>query len=168
MSEEMMLKLKPSVCYRTGELTDADYDEAIEALQDAKRQAWVREKGCSICTDTGHFADTCNHNPLLIARRVTQQEATYRCFHCGAEFFDSESAREHFGASEKETTACLKATPASESAAGDVVKRERLYEDALQYIYDFTGSKPIGSAEYQIHMYIYSIFQSAEKGEFND
>lgn len=57
----------------------------------------------------------------------------------------------------------------SQSPQGDAVSKEaRLYEDALQYLYDFTGSKPIGSTEYQIHMYIYSIFQSAEKGEFND
>lgn len=50
----------------------------------------------------------------------------------------------------------------------EAIAEKVLYEDALQYLYDFTGSKPIGSTEYQIHMYIYSIFQSAEKGEFND
>lgn len=59
--------------------------------------------------------------------------------------------------------------PASDIAGlREAIAEKVLYEDALQYLYDFTGSKPIGSTEYQIHMYIYSIFQSAEKGEFND
>lgn len=58
--------------------------------------------------------------------------------------------------------------PSADWAVQTLLNHVQLYENALQYLMDFTGSKPIGSTEYQIHMYIYSTFVCAENGEFND
>lgn len=85
-----------SVIYRTG-LTDHDYDEAIEALQDAKRQKGNESKGCSICFDSGHTAEQCHHNPLVMARRAVAAAKVWRCYHCDSVFTDYEKAAEHFG-----------------------------------------------------------------------
>ena len=89
---------------------------------------------------------------------------------CCAKAWEALGITEYTGKSIPEHILELKAlTPASDiPGLREAIAEKVLYEDALQYLYDFTGSKPIGSTEYQIHMYIYSIFQSAEKGEFND
>jgi hypothetical protein len=54
--------LTHSVVYRTGPLTLEDYDEAIEALKDARAELEHFENGgavpcCGVCQDTGHTAD---------------------------------------------------------------------------------------------------------------
>lgn len=84
------------VLYRTG-LTDRDYDEAITALRDAKKQKNHKSHGCSVCYDSGHTAEQCHHNPLVMARRATIAARVWRCFHCDAVFTDAEKAQEHFG-----------------------------------------------------------------------
>lgn len=104
---------KPSVIYRTGELTEADYDEAIEALQLAKSQMKPDGNNCAICSD-GHQAMHCHHNPLLKVRQLVQRlENQWLCFHCGAVFTDEESAREHFGENETVPAACTRPSPPS-------------------------------------------------------
>ncbi len=45
--------------------TAQQYDNAIEALQDAKKQLEADGNHCSICSDSGHMAFECGHNPLL-------------------------------------------------------------------------------------------------------
>ncbi len=95
-----------SVIYRTG-LEDRDYDEAIEALQDAKKQRkdGNLSKGCTVCWDSGHTADQCHHNPLVMARRAVATTRVWRCYHCDAVFTDYDKAAEHFG-TRKDVVAC--------------------------------------------------------------
>ncbi len=45
--------------------TAHQYDEAITALQDAKKQLEADGHDCSICGDSGHMAFECGNNPLL-------------------------------------------------------------------------------------------------------
>jgi hypothetical protein len=94
-----------SVIYRTGELTERDYDEAIEALQAAKTQMMPDGRNCAICTD-GHQAMHCHHNPLLMIRKLIDATEGWRCFHCGAYFTDEGAAREHFGENESVRASC--------------------------------------------------------------
>jgi uncharacterized C2H2 Zn-finger protein len=94
-----------SVIYRTG-LSDRDYDEAIEALQDAKKQSDHRGDGCSVCFDSGHYAEQCHHNPLVMARRAAAAINVWRCFHCDQVFTDAKKAQEHFGKREDERPKC--------------------------------------------------------------
>jgi hypothetical protein len=98
---------EPSVVYREGPLTERDYDEAIEYLQEAKR---LGISGCP-CGDSGHSASYCHHNPLLQARRGARKDKEFRCFHCGEVFTGEAEARKHFGKDETDDPAC-----ASESA----------------------------------------------------
>ena len=93
--------------YRTGRPSAADYTDAIEALEDARRQLEPDGAHCSVCGDGGHQAWECHHNPLAMARRAAQQQATWRCFHCGAEFTDAEAAAEHFGDRDDPAPACV-------------------------------------------------------------
>lgn len=58
-----------SVVYREGPLTADDYAEAIADLQRAAEQDKCRSMCCSVCEDTGHTAEHCHHNPLVLARR---------------------------------------------------------------------------------------------------
>lgn len=58
--------------FTKGEFTAADYDEAIAALQDAKKQLLPNADNCAICTDSGHYAGACHHNPLVAAREGVQ------------------------------------------------------------------------------------------------
>lgn len=44
--------------------TAAQYDEAIQALQDGKQQLEPDGRHCAICTDGGHQAWECGFNPL--------------------------------------------------------------------------------------------------------
>jgi hypothetical protein len=94
-----------SVCYRTGPLTDADYDEAIEALRNAKEHD--QSKGCTVCSDSGHGAETCHHNPLVLARRWARATSVWVCWHCGFEATNAEDARAHFGLGEEHEPKCL-------------------------------------------------------------
>lgn len=103
MSEE---SLRPSVVYRTGRLTKEDYDEAIETLVCARDED--PSKCCGSCGDGGHTAETCHHNPLVLARLGAKKEFEYRCFHCG-EVFNGNAAQEHFGKTECEDPSCLSA-----------------------------------------------------------
>jgi len=69
--------LRASVIYRDT-LTDHDYEEAILALHQAMRQADLLRVGCAICEDTGHTAEQCHHNPLLLARKWVAATSIYR------------------------------------------------------------------------------------------
>lgn len=44
--------------------TSEQYDAAIQALQDGKTQLQPDGDHCHICTDSGHQAWECGHNPL--------------------------------------------------------------------------------------------------------
>jgi len=99
-------QLLPGVLYRTG-LTAADYDEAIQALKDAKTQSDHPSDGCTVCGDSGHQANQCHHNPLLMARRAVMASNVWRCYHCNAVFTNHAEAETHFGKSENEVARCL-------------------------------------------------------------
>src|SRR6185503_15861859 len=96
----------PSVVYRSGLITDTDYVEAIASLEAARSQLKPNGRNCAICGDSGHQADGCHHNPLLMARRAISYQHSYRCFHCRVVFFTDEGAREHFGEDPTTTPAC--------------------------------------------------------------
>lgn len=95
-----------SVCYREGQITNADYNEAIEDLLRAKRQSECRHMCCSICEDTGHTAEMCHHNPLILARRWAAATKIWCCYHCGFVATNDEEAREHFGKDDLEPAKC--------------------------------------------------------------
>jgi len=99
------------VIYRTGRPTARDYSGAIEDLWLASRQLEPNGLSCSVCGDGGHQAWECDHNPLVMARRAVQQQATWRCFHCGAEFTDADAAAEHFGDRDDPAPACVEQSP---------------------------------------------------------
>lgn len=110
----MLDAIMPSVVYRDT-LTAEDYDEAIEALQDAKRQDECSHMCCSVCHDTGHLAHQCHHNPLLMARRAVTGMNVWRCYHCDAIFNNNEDAAEHFGLNEHTDPACFDKPPSQGS-----------------------------------------------------
>lgn len=101
-----------SVVYREGPITAADYDEAIADLQRAKRQAECAHICCAVCEDTGHTAERCHHNPLVLARRYAAATAIFVCYHCGYEARTDAEARAHFGTSEDEVARCIAAKAA--------------------------------------------------------
>lgn len=101
----MNQKIIPGVLYRQG-FQDSDYDEAIQALVDAKEQPKFMSMGCSVCTDSCHTSDSCHHNPLVMARRAIGAARSWRCFHCDAVFVDASLAQNHFGAKDGELPAC--------------------------------------------------------------
>jgi hypothetical protein len=96
-----------SVIYRRGPLTPADYQEAINFLQDAMTQIKPDGLCCAICYDTGHQAQECRHNPLVMARRAAQAEVEWRCFHCNEVFITLETAQEHFGLKDDDCCLCI-------------------------------------------------------------
>ena len=56
--------------------TAAQYDQAILALTEAKTQLEPDAKPCAICSDSGHMAFECGHNPLLamsMCREIAQR-----------------------------------------------------------------------------------------------
>lgn len=55
--------------------TTDQYDQAIQALRDAKEQLQPDGRHCAVCGDDGHQAFECGHNPLL-AMAMCQQIAT--------------------------------------------------------------------------------------------
>ncbi len=101
-----MQEIRASVIYRDGPLTAEDYDEAIQALQDAKTQLEPDGGSCTICTDSDHQAGECHHNPLVMARRQARHVEEWRCFHCGEQFIDRVAAAEHFGLDPVVVPAC--------------------------------------------------------------
>jgi len=90
MSDETLF----SVCYRTGPITKADYDEAIEALQNARDL--TDATGCPVCHDS-HSAAQCHHNPLVLARHWAAATNVWACYHCGFVATNDQEALEHFG-----------------------------------------------------------------------
>lgn len=101
-----------SVCYRKGRLTEADYAEAIEDLQLAQAQAGDSLSGtgsvsCAICTAGDHTAETCHHNPLVLARRWAAATRVTSCYHCGYIAYTDEEALAHFGRHDDEVAKCL-------------------------------------------------------------
>lgn len=103
-----MTKYEPlkSVVHRRGPLTKADYSEAIGDLMRARMQDRIAHICCSVCEDTGHTAETCHHNPLLLARRWSEATSVWCCYHCGYTATNDAEAREHFGASDQEPAKC--------------------------------------------------------------
>lgn len=95
-----------SVVYREGPPTDEDYDEAIEALQRAKKQSELLQFGCSICEDTDHYARDCHHNPLTMAQKYAKATGVWACYHCGFVAHNDEEGLEHFGECNQEYPAC--------------------------------------------------------------
>lgn len=91
-----MSEIRVGVIYRNG-LEPDDYQEAIEALHEAKVNLGNESRGCSICTDSGHESSQCHHNPLVMARRAVATQRSWRCFHCNEVFTDPLKAKEHFG-----------------------------------------------------------------------
>ena len=107
MVDESMM----GVIYRAGPLTVADYDEAIADLTNARDQIASMDRneaqrGCDVCCDSGHTAEHCHHNPLIVARRRIDDEHAWRCYHCGFVARTSEAAQQHFGKSERDLAAC--------------------------------------------------------------
>jgi hypothetical protein len=100
------------VVYRQGALTERDYNEAIEALTEARDQ--LTGAGpcgfmcCAVCEDTGHTAEDCHHNPLILARRWAGATSVWTCYHCGFVATNDQEAVDHFGTSDAEVARCLR------------------------------------------------------------
>lgn len=63
-----MERLKKPIVGKRGlkvRFTIEQYDQAIADLQDAKKQLVADGNFCAICTDSGHMAFECGHNPLV-------------------------------------------------------------------------------------------------------
>lgn len=97
----------PSVVFRQT-LTPEDYDEAILVLHQAKLQPGQLPNGCTICMDSGHTAENCQHNPLVLARKWVAATSIYRCFHCGYVALNEGDARAHFGNADDELARCVR------------------------------------------------------------
>ena len=100
-----------SVCYRD-DWTEEAYDEAIEALGAAKQQLLSEARGeyqpgCAVCSDSGHIASSCHHNPLILARRWATAMHIHTCYHCGFIATTEDEARQHFGKCDDEVAECL-------------------------------------------------------------
>lgn len=111
-----------SVVYRTGPLTERDYDEAIEALINAKADLIIKSVGgglpcCLICEDSGHTAESCHHNPLILARRLGRATNVWQCWHCGFLATTDEEAVEHFGSTDNEVAKCIRAIALAKTGA---------------------------------------------------
>jgi len=89
-------------------LTTEDYDDAILALHQAKEQPRLLQMGCAICHDSGHTAEQCHHNPLLLARKWRSATSIYRCFHCGFVASNDDEAQAHFGNADDEVASCVR------------------------------------------------------------
>lgn len=124
------------VCYRTGPLTVDDYNEAIKDLMSAKSDLVYKiagrpVDGCFICEDSGHTAESCHHNPLLLARERAAAKSVWQCWHCGYEARTEADAIEHFGRTEDEIARCISAAPlappdgAVEAAVLTIIKHVR-------------------------------------------
>lgn len=103
-----------SVCYRppAGPYpTEAEYDEAIQALQDAKTQLKPNADHCHVCGDSGDWAGVCHHNPLVLARRWARSTRVYQCYHCGFVAQSDEEAQGHFGKNDEEVAKCVRESP---------------------------------------------------------
>ncbi len=102
--------------YRKEPLTTGDYADAIHELRQAILQLEPDGANCRICGSDEHQAFECRFNVLVMARRAAAMAGLdasaipWRCYHCGAIFYDSESAQEHFGDTEKETVKCRRET----------------------------------------------------------
>lgn len=127
----MVHEIKPGVCYRDT-WTSEDYDEAIEALINAKKQRESIARGepqwaCEICSDTGHTAGQCHHEPLWLARQWTAATTVYVCYHCGLECKNDEEAKEHFGKNEYELVKCQQIIEAAKSLMCDPYETRKKY-----------------------------------------
>jgi len=98
--KRVKMELTPSVIYRwkaRSRITAGDYDEAIQALREAKQQLKPDGDNCRVCGDSGHQAWECHHNPLVMAREAACAREQWRCFHCGEVFTDAKLVEDHFG-----------------------------------------------------------------------
>jgi len=102
-----------SVVHRRGPLTETDYREAIGDLARAMVQDQVRHICCSICEDTTHTAEACDHNPLRLARLWSQATSVWCCYHCGFVATSDEDARDHFGYNSQVKPKCLRRAASS-------------------------------------------------------
>ncbi len=106
------VELQPSVIYREGPITCADYTEAIAALRCARAQLESMDgghgqSGCAVCEDGGHTAEACHHNPLVVARRVAWADGAFRCWHCSFVARTQDEGSEHFGLNDEATPQCI-------------------------------------------------------------
>ncbi len=118
-----------SVVHRRGSLTKDDYREAISDLARAMVQDEVRHICCSVCSDTGHTAETCHHNPLLLARQWSQATAVWVCYHCGSTATNDAEAREHFGASDLQPAQCQHLSHARAAIEALIICAEQVTDD---------------------------------------
>jgi hypothetical protein len=126
----LVADIQPSVVYRVGPLSAADYDEAVEALREARTQLEPDGRGCVVCGDTGHQAMECHHNPLVLARRHATAEDVWKCFHCGDKFTTEADARRHFGPELSPAPVC--ATALTRVAAAARALAEEAVEDVAR------------------------------------
>lgn len=65
--------------------TTEQYDKAIAALTDAKKQLEPDGNGCMVCGDSGHQAFECGFNPLvaveICAAIAKQSDALHETLH---------------------------------------------------------------------------------------
>lgn len=108
-----------SVVHRRGPLTKADYSEAIGDLKRARMQDRIAHICCSVCEDTGHTAESCNHNPLVLARKWSEATSVWCCYHCGFVATNEEEARDHFGFNEQVPSKCRRRPRPIETAPKD-------------------------------------------------
>jgi len=122
-------------------ITAADYEEAIQALIEAKSQLEPDGDNCHVCHDSGHQAWECPHNPLAMARIAAAARGAdgsalpWRCFHCGEIFADFESAQEHFGHNRAVVAECRRkfiCTPCAGTGFTDLGRAAQLDSSAVE------------------------------------
>lgn len=105
-----MTDIESAVCYRKGPLTVRDYDEAITDLLAAKHALQRGESGgCDVCGSDEHWPSECDHNPLRLARSYVAARLVWQCWHCGYEARTEAEAVSHFGRTDNEAAACIRA-----------------------------------------------------------
>lgn len=115
-----------SVCYRHGEPTVEDYDEAIGDLARARNAiSKCDTNGCAVCGDSGCSVESCHHNPLVLARQWAHATHFYQCYHCGFIATTDEEAREHFGKDENDNPLCITALEAEIKRLGNRLEYDR-------------------------------------------
>lgn len=122
-----------SAVYRDGPITPELYDEAIEDLQNARRALIEGDHmGCRVCEDSGHGANMCHHNPLLLARKWAAATRIWQCWHCGFIATNDEEGRAHFGEHDGELPSCERTTLLDQLAASEA--HNRALRKALEQI----------------------------------
>lgn len=124
-----------SVVHRRGPLTKKDYSEAIGDLKRARMQGKIAHICCSVCEDTGHTAETCDHNPLRLARLWSEATRVWCCYRCGYIATNDAEAREHFGANDQQAPACARLIAAAPSLLAAC-------KDAAEWLSGWASAEP--------------------------